>query len=161
MNMAYSVVIAVPFDDWSPEDERIIKGELSRYRIDSTIISPLKTRQRSMHNVIQDSDLVMILYPEYAFNSELISTVISVASNCDKKIIIIKEIGVPLRGLITNVDVIEYDPERPEHTVSLLISLARKAKERRDAKIGAAAAGTVVGLGLAAGLAYLLYRMMR
>lgn len=159
--MVYSVVIAVPFDDWSQEDERIIMSELTRYRIAGTIISPLKSRKRSMHGIINNSDLVMILYPEYAFNSELIAEVISVSSSASKKVIIIKEMGVPLRGLVTDVDVIEYDPNQPEHAVSLLISHARKAKERRDAAIGAAAAGTVVGLGLAAGLAYLLFRMMK
>ena len=159
--MAYTVLVAVPFSAWSQQDNAFLKKKLNKYGMGSYILTGSNPPHKNDLAVIIDkSDLVLVIYSSEAFNSELISEVIGEATKQRKHTIIIKELGVPLRGRVTGVDIIDYDANRPEQAISTLITLASRIKVNQEKNSGATIAKWAIGLGLAAGLVYLLYKLM-
>jgi len=158
--MTYTVLIAVPFNNWSRKDEAYIKNELTNYDIEGIIVSEDSKSRQNILEKINRSNLILVLYSSAAFSLDFINQIIESATSIKKKTIVIKERGTPLRGRVMNVDIIEYDNNKPEQALSMLIQNARDAKADRDTTIGMVAAGAV-GLGLAAGAAYLMYKLLK
>jgi len=88
----------------------------------------------------------------------VVSDIITQAAGAHRKVVLLKAQGVPVRGMLYGFDMVEYDPSRPEHAVARFTELTLAGKRERDIKLGVAG---LVGLGPAAGGAYLLYRMLK
>jgi len=159
--MVYTVSIAVPFEDWTRDDEQAIMNELKKFNVESYILTPSGPNNNKIGQIISFSDLIMVIYDKRSFNSDMIQNVIDIAVKGGKRTIVIKERGIPLRGRVINVDVIEYDPEQPDQAVGHLIQYIRNVKAERDAKLGKQVVGWTLGLALAAGLGYLFYKILK
>lgn len=159
--MAYTVTIAVPFDDWTSDDELVIKNELKKFGVESNILTPSSSENIDIEHMISYSDLILVIYDRTSFGSDMIGDIIEKAVRSSKRTIVMKEIDIPLRGRVVNVDVIEYDPKEPDKAIALLIQYIRNAKSERDAAIGKQVVGWTLGLALAAGVGYLLYKMLK
>ncbi|MHA1290738.1 MAG: hypothetical protein ACTSPB_25415 [Candidatus Thorarchaeota archaeon] len=159
--MAYTVMITIPFENWTKEDDDAIIAELGKFNIECFMMSPASFGIIDPEGMIHSSDLVVVIYTELSFMSELTRRVIDISTGAGKNTLIIKERGVPMRGHVSNVDIVEFDPDQPGQAVAYLLQYTKNTKSERDAKIGKAIVGWTLGLGLAAGIGYLLYKALK
>ena len=159
--MSYKVFISHSMDEMDQDLVDEIEELCNMFDIDPYIAENRPKYQEyiseKIKKYINDSDILLAVYTELGSQSKFVNQEIGYAEGREIPYIILKEKGVSSSGFFYGKDVIEYDPYDEDDINAALNQLINYLDDLKTTKM----IRNVVGIGLAAAGAILLYYVLK
>jgi len=157
--MNYTVFITHGMGHWDKLFRSNLTDTLKRYGMNYELQEEITefngVLAEGVKSKILRSNLILVLYSKEAYNSKFIFEEIKFSVQLNKRCILVKEKDNPIFGLITGIDVIDFDEKRPQDSISKIVEYAKLEQEKQKTN------NALIGLGLAAAGGYLLYKLLK